>query len=74
MKEYEIVRCPHCGGKGIVKGRKHIRVECAECGASGPCKPFRSQAIAEWNRRASAPGVIAGEGEHCRLNGNFRIE
>lgn len=44
-----INRCLHCGGEGVLVGRKKIRVECKKCGARGPVKPFRSQAIAAWN-------------------------
>ena len=42
--------CLHCGGKGIIKGRKKMQVVCSNCGAQGPDQPLRSQAIAAWNR------------------------
>ena len=47
--EKEIRKCG-CGGDGVLKGRKHLRVVCRRCGAQGPVKPFASQAIAAWNR------------------------
>ena len=42
--------CLHCGGKGIIKGRKKIMVVCSKCGAQGPEKALSSQAIASWNK------------------------
>lgn len=51
MREYEIMRCPHCGGNAVLTGRKNVKVECTRCGAVGPAKPFKSQAVEAWNRR-----------------------
>ena len=42
--------CPHCGGKGKLKGRKKRKVVCTKCGAQGAEKPLASQAVASWNQ------------------------
>ena len=41
--------CLHCGGEGIIKGRKKRRVVCKKCGAQGAEKPLASEAVASWN-------------------------
>ena len=41
--------CPHCGGKGVLKGRKKRKVVCTKCGAQGAEKPLASEAVASWN-------------------------
>ena len=41
--------CLHCGGKGVLKGRKKRRVVCTKCGAQGAEKPLASEAVASWN-------------------------
>jgi len=46
----QINRCLHCGGEGVLTGRKKIKVVCKVCGASGAEMPLRSQAITSWNR------------------------
>ena len=46
----QIEKCRHCGGEGILKGRKKHKVICKSCGAQGPEKPLPSQAIEAWNR------------------------
>lgn len=48
--EMKIEKCRHCGGEGILKGRKKLKVVCRKCGAQGPVKPLASQAIEAWNR------------------------
>lgn len=48
--ELKIEKCFHCGGEGKLKGRKHHRVVCTECGAQGPVKKTPSQAVAAWNK------------------------
>ena len=45
-----INHCPHCGGKGKIKGRKKHKVVCTKCGAQGAEKPLASQAVASWNQ------------------------
>lgn len=44
-----IIPCPHCGGKGVLKGRKKRKVVCTQCGAQGAEKPLASEAVASWN-------------------------
>ena len=45
-------RCPFCGGKAEIEGRKKIKAVCQDCGASSPIFDFRSQAVEYWNERA----------------------
>lgn len=46
----QIEKCLHCGGEGVLKGRKKMKVICTSCGAQGPVKPLASQAVEAWNR------------------------
>ena len=41
--------CLHCGGEGVLKGRKKRKVVCTKCGAQGAEKPLASEAVASWN-------------------------
>lgn len=50
----ELNRCPFCGGKAEIEGRKKIRAVCQDCGASSPVFDFKSQAVSFWNIRATA--------------------
>lgn len=49
----ELNKCPFCGGKAEVTGRKKIRVECLNCGATSRAFDFKSQAVSFWNSRTA---------------------
>jgi Lar family restriction alleviation protein len=47
--------CPFCGSTAVVRksflDSKEWWVACKECGALGPFKKTRKEAVNEWNRR-----------------------
>ncbi len=50
----ELIKCPFCGGKVEIEGRKKIKAVCQACRASSPVFDFKSQAVSFWNIRATA--------------------
>ena len=51
--------CLHCGGKGVLKGRKKRKVVCTNCGAQGAEKPLASEAVASWNTLYAKENPVA---------------
>jgi Lar family restriction alleviation protein len=47
--------CPFCGDMPQIVSSGTFRVECADCGASGPPSPTLRGAAMRWNRRGSGP-------------------
>jgi len=47
--------CPFCGDRPQIVDSGTFRVECADCGASGPPAPTTQRAAARWNRRGNEP-------------------
>ena len=57
----ELKPCPFCGGSAQCTNPTTWQVWCAKCGAIGPWKITREEAIEAWNRRAAKE---AAEVEH----------
>jgi Lar family restriction alleviation protein len=55
MEQEEIVPilkpCPFCGDRPQIVQTGTFRVQCADCGASGPPAPNMDRAAIRWNKR-----------------------
>jgi len=49
----ELRPCPFCGSNFVNMNRVGWWVVCENCGAEGPAKETREEALATWNRRAN---------------------
>jgi Lar family restriction alleviation protein len=45
--------CPFCGDRAQLVSSGTFRVECPDCGASGPPFPTAEGAAVRWNRRGT---------------------
>jgi Lar family restriction alleviation protein len=45
--------CPFCGDRAQIVHGGTFRVECPDCGATGPPAPTSERAVVRWNRRGT---------------------